>query len=88
MSNDHSAWNDVQRLVDELEVQMHLAGMDARDRWHELKPRFEKLEHQIVQSGDLAGKAVTQELHGLRDALRALSGDLYMRAHGDFTRGW
>ena len=75
----------MQRLADELELQVHLAGMDARDRWHELAPRLEKLEQQIVHSGESAGKAVIRELHELRDALRD---GVYRRARSDFVRGW
>jgi hypothetical protein len=88
MSNDPSEWSDVQRLADEIEVQIHLAGMDARDRWHALEPRLEKLEHQIVQSGERAGKLVVHEVHELRDALRALRDDVCARSRGGFTRGW
>lgn len=85
MTNELSAWQGVQRLADEIEVQIHLAGMDARDRWHELEPRLEKLEQQIAHSGERASQAV---VHELRDALRALRDDLYARARGDYTRGW
>jgi hypothetical protein len=85
MSNERPAWNDVQRLTDELEVQIRLAGVDARDRWHRLEPRFEKLGLQIVHSGERAGQIV---VHELRDALRALGAGVYTRARSDFNRGW
>jgi hypothetical protein len=29
---------DVRRLRDEVRLKLHLAGMDARDRWHALEP--------------------------------------------------
>jgi BMFP domain-containing protein YqiC len=88
MSNGLSAWNDVQRLADEVELQVHLAGMDARDRWNELEPRLEKLEHQVVHSGERAVQAVAHELHEAHGALRALRDELLARARGDFLRGW
>ena len=88
MSTEQSTWDDVRRLADELEVQVRLAEMDVRDRWHELEPRLEKLEHQIAHSGERAEEAVVHELEAMRDALRSLRDDLYMRARGDYVRGW
>ena len=78
----------MRRLADELEVQIHLAGMNARDRWHELEPRLDKLEKQIEHSGQRAEAAVIHELHEVRDALRTLRDDLYARLRGNFTHGW
>ena len=89
MSTDSlSVWDDARRLADELEVQIHLASMDARDRWHELEPRLEKLEKSIVHSGEQVGEAVVHELHEVRDALRALRDDVYAHARGDYVQGW
>ena len=88
MTDHSSSWNDVRRLADELELRIHLAGMDARDRWHELEPRLEKLEHQIAQSGERAEDAVVRELHEVGDELRALRDDIQARARGDFLQGW
>ena len=88
MTDHSSTWNDVRRLADELELRIHLAEMDARDRWHELEPRLEKLEHQIAHSGEQVEDAVVRELHEVRDALRALRDDIQARARGDFLQGW
>lgn len=68
----HATWNDVRRIVDELEVKIHLAGMDARDRWHALQPRLAKLEQSLESKGERAGKAVVDELTSVRESLRKL----------------
>jgi hypothetical protein len=88
MSQELSAWDDVRRLADELELQIHLASMDARDRWHALEPRLEKLEQQIVHSGERAGDAIVHELHEVKDALTALRDDVYAHTRDSFSHGW
>lgn len=89
MSTDHlSAWDEVRRLADEVEVQTHLASMDARDRWREIQPRLEGLEQAIVHSGEHTGDVVIAELRAVRDALRGLRDELVMQARGDFAHGW
>ncbi|HEY6033505.1 MAG TPA: hypothetical protein VIV58_04575 [Kofleriaceae bacterium] len=88
MTDQHSTWDDVRRLADELEVKIHLAGMDARDKWHELEPRLEQLEHAIVHSSERASDAVVHELQEVGDALRKLRDQVYAAARGDFVQGW
>ena len=69
-------WDDLRRTADELEVQMHLAAMDARDRWRALKPRLEELEKTIAREGDRVGQAVSTQLSELGAALRRLRDDI------------
>ncbi|MGE5185873.1 MAG: hypothetical protein ACM31C_27640 [Acidobacteriota bacterium] len=89
MTSDQSVWwDDVRRIADELELEIHLAGMEARDRWHELKPRVEQLEHEIVHSGEHLGEAISKELAEVRGALRALREDLFSKVRGSYTHGW
>jgi len=37
--------DDLRRITDELELEIHLAGLDARDRWRALEPQLYELEH-------------------------------------------
>lgn len=69
---DHSTWDDVRRIVDELEVKIHLAGMDARDRWRAIQPRLAKLEKTIERKSQSTGHAVADELSAIGKALRDL----------------
>ncbi|HTR53668.1 MAG TPA: hypothetical protein VMJ10_23400 [Kofleriaceae bacterium] len=87
-TDDLSVWDDARRLADELEVKLHLASMDARDRWHELKPRLDNLETRIARSGEHVGDTFVHELHEVRDALRALRDDIYRHARADYVTGW
>jgi hypothetical protein len=70
--SEHATWDDVRQIVDELRVKVHLAGMNARDRWHALQPRLEKLEQTIERKSERAGRVVTDELSAVGRALREL----------------
>lgn len=72
-------WNDLRRVADELELKIHLAGMDTRDRWQALRPRLAELERTITRTGERAGKVVTEELSALGKALRQLRDDIAHR---------
>lgn len=75
-SNGLSTWDEIRRMADELELRIHLAGMDARDRWRALEPRFSRLEHQLKRSGRRARKAVARELAALRELMQGLRDEL------------
>lgn len=74
--NAVSTWGDIRRLADELELEIHLAGMDARDRWHTIEPRLVAFERRMKAGGERAGKAVARELEAIWDALRGLDDDV------------
>lgn len=71
-----SPWDDLRRLADEIEVKLHLAGMEARDKWNELKPKLSQLDKQFndgaLRANDVIEKearTVGAELKRLRDEL-------------------
>lgn len=71
-----SPWDDLRRLADEIEVKLHLAGMEARDKWAELKPKLSQLDKQFndgaLRANDVIEKearTVGAELKRLRDEL-------------------
>lgn len=68
--------DDLRQIADELELKIHLAGMDARDRWKELKPRFAQLEQTLARAGARASDVVVRELSSIGAALRRLRDDL------------
>lgn len=83
-----TTWQDIRRIADDVRVQIHLAGMDTRDRWHALEHRIADLETRIGHTGDAVDEAVTHELAELHAALLHLRDDIYGRARGDFVTGW
>jgi len=89
MSNEKEAapasrpWDDLRRIADEVRLKLHLAGMEARDRWRSIEPRLVELEHKIERGGEKAADVVGDQLSSLTGALRdfaeALKADLDKR---------
>lgn len=67
---------DLRRIADELALKIHLASMDAHDRWKALQPRLDKLEKTIAHTRERASKVVSEEVSALRKALRELRDDV------------
>lgn len=76
MNEQPSTWDEVRRIADELELKIHLAGMDARDRWRALQPRIAEVEKSISSAGKRASDVVERELSAIGDALRRLRDDV------------
>lgn len=76
MTEQRSTWDEVRRIADEVELKIHLAGMDARDRWQTLQPRIAEIEKTIADAGKRAGAAVEHELASIGAALRRLRDDV------------
>lgn len=61
-------------LGDEVRVQMHLSGMDAKDAWRKLEPRVESaLERAAKEVSDASREAVvdvTAAVRKFRESLR------------------
>ncbi|HET9988220.1 MAG TPA: hypothetical protein VFQ65_06865 [Kofleriaceae bacterium] len=74
--NRDSTWTELRRLADELEVQVHLAGMEARDRWRALQPRLVELQRDLSTGGTMISDAIERELAALGTALRDLRDEL------------
>jgi hypothetical protein len=61
-------------LRDEVRVQLHLGGMEARRRWEQLEPRLEQVEQAAKDVSDASRAAVgeaVKTLKELRDSLRS-----------------
>jgi len=69
-------WDDVRRIAEELELKMHLAGMDMRDRWNALQPRLAEVQKLIAREGERAGKLVVTQLSSIGKALQELRDDI------------
>jgi hypothetical protein len=77
-STDHalSSWDEIRRVADELELQVHLASMDARDRWQALEPRLTALGRWFERSGERVGEAITKELSAVGELIKKLRADV------------
>ena len=60
-------------LRDEVRVTLHLASLDAKDRWAKLEPELTKVERAAHDASDASRTAVLEAVKGLkafRDSLR------------------
>ena len=71
-----STWDEVKRMAQELDVQAHLAEMELRTRWEQLKPKVGELEKQLAAAGKTVNDAVEKELASVGAALRKLRDDI------------
>ncbi len=76
MENQSSQWSAIRRIADEIQVQLHLASLELRDRWHALEPRIEHLSKLVDHAGKRAGRAIDDEVAALSAALEKLRDDL------------
>jgi len=76
MTEKPSTWDELRRIADQLELEIHLAGMEARDRWRALQPRLVEVETALSKAGDRASEAVNREIASIGVALRRLRDDV------------
>lgn len=76
MKNNQSTWDDVRKMSEELQLQLHLASMEARDRWRELQPELAELERLLTETGKTAGAVVERKLSQVLASLRRLRDDV------------
>lgn len=61
-------------LRDEIRVDLHLAGMDAKDKWKELEPKFrdaEKLAEEVSEVSRKAMDEMVEHFRNFRESLRS-----------------
>jgi len=76
-TNDRaSGWDELRRLVDELQLQIHLGSMDARNRWQALQPRLAEVQQAIASSGRQLDALLDDKITKLGTALRKLRDEL------------
>jgi hypothetical protein len=63
--------DELTSLRDEIRVQLHLAGMDAKDEWARLETRLHALEEQLDGGATKATAKLASELRGSMKRLRA-----------------
>ena len=70
---DHlSGWDELRRAADQLELEIHLGTMEARERWRKVRPQLEALEQKIISAGQRASQAIAKEISSLAETIRGL----------------
>lgn len=71
-----SLWDEIRRISDELEVKVHLASMEAKDKWQALKPRVKALEEKLEEKASQASERVVEELNNVGTLIKELRDDV------------
>lgn len=88
MTRTPATWDELRRIADEIQLKIHLAEMDARDRWRDLEPRITEVEHALADAGGTASETLSHELARFGAVFRDAGEDLVMRLHGSYMKGW
>jgi hypothetical protein len=65
------AMDKIRELRDELRVQIHLGGMDAKKRWEKLEEQFQQTQAAAKTASDASIQALRTALEEFKDALEA-----------------
>lgn len=62
----------LQMMRDEIRVKLHLAGMDAKDKWKTIEPKVDKVEGWLKDASQVSKDAlheVVNEVKSFRDSI-------------------
>lgn len=68
-SRDKIDLSSLTQLRDEIRVRLHLAQLDAKDKWQELEAQLASFEHRVSTEGGGALGATTQLARDLKQSL-------------------
>lgn len=68
-TNDKVDLSSLTQLRDEIRVRLHLAQLDAKDKWQELEAQLASFEHRISGDGGGALGATAQLAKDLKQSL-------------------
>lgn len=63
---------EVRRLAEEIRVQLHLGGMEAKDAWAKLQPKLQAFEQRFERATDDAGEDLDELAATLRKELQRM----------------
>lgn len=68
--------NEMEKIAGDIRVKMHLAGMDAKDKWKELEPKLHDFEVRAEKATEKVSAELNDLAQDLRNRLRRLRKDL------------
>jgi hypothetical protein len=69
-------WDDVRQLADQVRLEVHLAGMELKERWNALEPELREVEEKLSRAGDKVESLIAGQLATLATTLRKLADDM------------
>ncbi len=68
--------DEVRGLADEIQLKIHLAGMDAKDAWRKLEPKLYDFEKRAAHAAQVTAAEVRDLAHDLTASLRRIRDSL------------
>jgi hypothetical protein len=62
----------LQALREEARVKVHLAGLEAKDRWNKLEPELDKVQDAAKEATEAAKHAATKGLNSIKEFLSSI----------------
>lgn len=69
VQHDHVDFSSLAQLRDEIRMRLHLAQLDATDKWQELELQLTNLEAKVASNGGSVMGATTQLARDLKQSL-------------------
>ncbi len=66
---EHVDFSSLAQLRDEIRVRLHLAQLDAKDKWQELETQLVNLEHRFTSDGETLLGSTAQLARELKQSL-------------------
>lgn len=67
--NEHIDFSSLTQLRDEIRVRLHLAQLDAKEKWQHLETQLVGLEHKVAADGGSVVGATAQLARDLKQSL-------------------
>jgi hypothetical protein len=67
--HEHVDFSSLAQLRDEIRLRLHLAQLDAKDKWQELEGQLASLEHRVASDGGTVVGATAQLAKDLKQSL-------------------
>jgi type IV secretory pathway VirB4 component len=69
ISSEPGMLDAIVQLRDEIRLTVHLAGLDAKEKWQKLEEQLQSLENQVATEGGSVASATTQLARDLKQSL-------------------
>jgi len=63
---------DVTSLADQVQLKLHLGGMDAKDAWQRLEPRVSELKQRVASTSEDLARDLSKSASELKTELHDL----------------
>ncbi|HEY4012861.1 MAG TPA: hypothetical protein VGM06_05970 [Polyangiaceae bacterium] len=67
----------LQALREEARLKVHLAGLEAKERWNKLEPELDKVQDAAKETTEAAKQAATKGLNSIKEFLASVKDSVH-----------